>query len=130
MLTVLLGTGVLCAWGISFPVLIGAGGVALFAMSLQALLATPAAERQVDPAQIQAAAVPLIFALAFPGIETKLGILAMVLGMVGLNWILILRAKAIMRMIGPVPLQLLGLVFGVLQFAVALEFMRDAMAIL
>lgn len=141
--TVVIGTGVLGAWGITFPVLIGAGGAALFALSLQALLAPPAAGRPVDPSQVDAAAiafpglfppiavvVPLIFSVAFPGLEVKLGILAMGLGLVAVNWLLMLRAKAIIRAIGPVPLQLLGAVFGVLQLALALQFIRDAVAML
>lgn len=141
VLAVVIGTGALGAWGVSFPVLIGAGGVALFALSLQALLAPPAPARQIDPGQVEAAAiafpglfppiavvVPLIFAVAFPGIETKLGILAMGLGLIIVNWLLMLRSKAILRAIGPVPLQLFGAVFGVLQLALALQFMRDAVA--
>ena len=143
VVTVVIGTGVLGAWGITFPVLIGAGGVALFALSLQALLSPPAAGRRVNPAQVEAAAiafpglfppiavvVPLIFAVAFPGLAVKLGILAMGLGIVALNWLLMLRAKAILRAIGPVPLQLLGAVFGVLQVALALQFIRDAVAMM
>jgi multiple antibiotic resistance protein len=143
ILTVLIGTGVQGAWGISFPVLIGAGGVALFALSLQALLAPTATARRIDPSHVDAAGiafpslfppiavvVPLIFAEAFPGIEVKLGILAMGLGIVALNWLLMLRAKAILRAVGPVPLQLLGAVFGVLQLALALQFIHDAVAML
>ncbi|RDC67455.1 MarC family protein [Rhodovulum sp. 12E13] len=143
VLAVVIGTGALGAWGVSFPVLIGAGGVALFALSLQALLAPPAPARQIDPGQVEAAAiafpglfppiavvVPLIFAVAFPGIETKLGIIAMGLGLIVVNWLLMLRSKAILRAIGPVPLQLFGAVFGVLQLALALQFMRDAVAML
>jgi multiple antibiotic resistance protein len=143
VVTVLIGTGVQGAWGISFPVLIGAGGVALLALSLQALLAPPATGGQIDPTKVEAAAiafpglfppiavvVPLIFAEAFPGVEVKLGILAMGLGLVALNWLLMLRAKAILRAIGPVPLQLLGAVFGVLQVALALQFIRDAIAMM
>lgn len=128
VVTVVIGKGVLGAWGITFPVLIGAGGVALFALSLQALLAPPATGRQIDPTKVEAAAiafpglfppiavvVPLIFTVAFPGLEVKLGILAMGLGIVALNWLLMLRAKAIIRAVSPVPLQLLGAVFGVLR---------------
>lgn len=143
VLSVVVGTGALEAWGVSFPVLIGAGGVALFALSLQALLAPPAPARQIDPGQVEAAAiafpglfppiavvVPLIFAVAFTGIETKLGILAMGLGLIVVNWLLMLRSKAILRAIGPVPLQLFGAVFGVLQLALALQFIHDAIALM
>jgi multiple antibiotic resistance protein len=138
-----MGTGALAAWGVSFPVLIGAGGVALFALSLQGLLASPAAARPIDPSQADASmiafpglfppiavVVPIIFAVAFPGTEAKLGILAMGLGLIVVNWLLMLRSKAIMRAIGPVPLQLFGAVFGVLQLALALQFINDALAML
>lgn len=77
-----------------------------------------------------AVVVPLIFAVAFPGIEVKLGILAMGLGIVTLNWLLMRRAKAIIRATGPVPLQLLGAVFGVLQLALALQFIHAAATLL
>lgn len=142
-LALVIGAGALDAWGVSFPVLIGAGGVALLALSLQALMSPPASPRRIDPAGIDAASiafpglfppiavvVPLIFVDAFPGIGVKLGALAMGLALVGVNWLLMLRAKAILRAVGPVPLQLLGAVFGVLQLALALEFIHDAVAML
>jgi len=143
VVTVLIGTGVQGAWGISFLVLIGAGGVALLAMSLQALLAPPATGRLIDPTKVEVSAiafpglfppiavvVPLIFAEAFPAMQVKLGIVAMGLGLVALNWLLMLRAKAILRTVGPVQLQLLGAVFGVLQVALALQFIRDAVVMM
>lgn len=143
VVTIVMGLGSLQSSGVSFPVLIGTGGVALFAISLQALMAPAAHSRQIDPAQVEAAAiafpglfppiavvVPLIFAVAFPGLETKLGILAMGLGLIAVNWLLMLRSKAILRAIGPVPLQLFGAVFGVLQLALALQFMHNAWAML
>jgi small neutral amino acid transporter SnatA (MarC family) len=74
--------------------------------------------------------VPLIFATAFPGIGVKLGILAMGLGLIAINWLSMCRAKAIMRAIGPIPLQLLGAVFVVLQLALALQFIVDAVFML
>jgi hypothetical protein len=46
------------------------------------------------------------------------------------NWLLMLRSKAIIRTIGPVPLQLFGAVFGVLQVALGLQFVLDAWAML
>jgi small neutral amino acid transporter SnatA (MarC family) len=74
--------------------------------------------------------VALIFAVAFPGFETHATIIAMGLGLIALNWLLMRRSKAILRAIGPVPLQLFGAVFGVLQLALSLQFMHDAMAML
>jgi small neutral amino acid transporter SnatA (MarC family) len=141
-LAVLIGNAVLTAWGVSYPALIGAGGVILMALSLQALLAPAAVTRRIDPTQTAAAAiafpglfppiavtVPLIFAVPFPGWETKLGVLLMGLAIVALNWLLMRRSKAILRVVGPVPLQLFGAVFGVLQLALALQFILAALAI-
>ena len=142
-LTVVIGNGVLTAWGVSFPVLIAAAGVVLVALSLQALLTLPAGGPPLDPQKVPAAAiafpglfppiavsVPLIFATPFPGMETKIGILALGLGLIAVNWLLMLRSKAIIGAIGPVPLQLFGAVFGVLQLALGIQFIRDAVAML
>jgi small neutral amino acid transporter SnatA (MarC family) len=74
-----------------------------------------------------AVTVPLIFSVPFPGWETRLGILAMGGGLILVNLLFMLRAKAIIRAMGPVPLQLFSAVFGVLQLALGLEFVADAM---
>jgi small neutral amino acid transporter SnatA (MarC family) len=142
-LAVAIGNAVLGAWGVSFPVLIAAGGVVLVALSLQALLVPTVQTPPLDPEKVPAAAiafpglfppiavtVPLIFATPFPGWETKLGILGLGLGLIAANWLLMLRSKAILAAIGPVPLQLFGAVFGVLQLALGLQFIRDAVAML
>jgi small neutral amino acid transporter SnatA (MarC family) len=128
---------------VSFPVLIAAGGLVLVALSLQTLLVPAVPGPPLDPARTPAAvvafpglfppiavSVPLIFATPFPGWETKLGILALGLGLIVVNWLLMLRAKAILGAIGPVPLQLFGAVFGVLQLALGLQFIREAVAML
>lgn len=139
-MTVLIGNTVLTAWGVSFPALIAAGGVVLLALSLQSLLSPVAgAAPTLDPERTPAAAiafpglfppiavsVPLIFAAPFPGGETKLGILAMGALLIGVNWFLMLRSKTIISAIGPVPLQLFGAVFGVLQLALAIQFIINA----
>jgi small neutral amino acid transporter SnatA (MarC family) len=144
LLTVLLGDAALSAWGVSFPALIAAGGVVLIALSMQALL-MPAAgpPSPIDPERTPAAAiafpglfppiavsVPLIFVTPFPGWETKAVILVMGAALITANWLLMLRSKAILRAIGPVPLQLFGAVFGVLQVALGLQFVLDAWAML
>jgi small neutral amino acid transporter SnatA (MarC family) len=144
LLTVLVGDAALSAWGVSFPALIAAGGVVLIALSMQALL-LPAAglPYPIDPERTPAAAiafpglfppiavsVPLIFATPFPGWETKTVILVMGAALITANWLLMLRSKAILRTIGPVPLQLFGAVFSVLQVALGLQFLLDAWAML
>ena len=144
LLTVLIGNAVLMAWGVSYPILIAAGGVVLIALSLQALLAPVSGQTPTpDPETMAAAgvafpglfppiavAVPLIFSVPFPGWETKLGILAIGGALILVNLLFMLRAKAIIRSIGPVPLQLFGAVFGVLQLALGLEFVADAVRML
>ncbi len=142
LVTVLMGNGALSAWGVSFPVLIGAGGCALFALSLQGLLnpvtvsggrgvTTPAAA-VAFPGLFPpiAVTIPLIFAVPFPGHANLAGLLVMGLGLIGVNWMLMRKSKAILKAIGPVPLQLFGAVFGVLQLALGLEFMVDAVFML
>lgn len=143
IVAVLMGNGALSAWGVSFPVLIGAAGAALFALSLQGLLnpAMPSGTR--DPLTTSAASVafpglfppiavtiPLIFSVPFPGVANTLGLLALGLAMIGLNWLLMRKSKAILRAVGPVPLQLFGAVFGILQLALGLEFVVDAVLML
>lgn len=143
LLTVLIGPRVLESWGISFPVLIAAGGIVLGALSLQALLAPPQGGGPIDPAATQpaaiafpglfppiAVAVPLILGAPFQGQGVTAGIATMGLGIVAVNWLLMRRSKAILRAIGPVPLQLFGAVFGVLQLALALRFLVSAAALL
>ena len=142
LLAVLIGNGVLRNWGVTFPVLIVAAGLVLVALSLQTLLwPSPVGSASVNPAAMPAAAVafpglfppiavavPLIFSVPFPGVETKIGILAMGIGLIAVNLLLMLRSKAILSIIGPVPLQLFGAVFGVLQLALGLQFIANAFA--
>jgi small neutral amino acid transporter SnatA (MarC family) len=143
VLTVLIGNAVLENWGVGFSTLVAAGGLVLVSLSLQALLfpASGAADPKLDPTEAQASAiafpglfppiavsVPLIFSVPFPGWETKLGILAMGLGLIAVNLLLMLHSKAILGAVGLVPLQLFGAVFGVLQLALGLQFIADAWA--
>ena len=143
MVAVLMGNGALTAWGVSFPVLIGAAGFALFALSLQSLLVPAAPSGLRDPLTTSAASIafpglfppiavsiPIIFSVPFPGAANILGLLALGLGMIGLNWVFMRKSKAILKAVGPVPLQLFGAVFGVLQLALGLEFLVDAVAIM
>lgn len=144
LLALFIGNGVLRNWGVTFPVLIGAAGLVLVALSLQTLLwPSPVGSTSVNPATMPAAAVafpglfppiavavPLIFSVPFPGVETKIGILAMGIGLIAVNLLLMLRSKAILGIIGPVPLQLFGAVFGVLQLALGLQFIANAFAMI
>lgn len=143
VVAVLMGYGALSAWGVSFPVLIGAAGFALFALSLQGLLNPAAPSTGLDAMSTPAAAIafpglfppvavtiPLIFSVPFPGAHTLFGLLFLGLALIGLNWLLMRKSKAILKAVGPVPLQLFGAVFGVLQLALGLQFMVDAIFML
>jgi multiple antibiotic resistance protein len=143
LMAVLMGNGALTALGVSFPVLIGAAGVTLFALSLQSLLVPTLASGVRDPLKTTAAAVafpglfppiavtiPMIFAVPFPGATNLAGLVAIGLSVILLNWMLMRKSKAILGAVGPVPLQLFGAVFGVLQLALGLQFMLDAVVML
>lgn len=119
VLAVLMGNGALTAWGVSFPALIGAAGLVLFALSLQGLLnpAAPTAKRDALTTTAASVAfpglfpptavtIPVIFSVPFPGMENMLGLLAVGLALIGLNWLFMRKSKAILGAIGPVPLQL------------------------
>lgn len=139
LMTVVVGSASLQSWGVSLPALIAAAGLVLMALSLQSLMAPAATAPAIDPEKVPAAAIafpglfppvavaiPLIFAAPFPGWETKIGIVGLGLGLILVNWLLMRHSKAILRAIGPVPLQLFGAVFGLLQLALGFEFILDA----
>ena len=144
VLAVFGGTSSLTGWGVSLPALIASSGVVLLALSLQSLL-SPTAPRTPpkDPLTTRATTtvfpglfppiavtVPIIFAAAFPDLRTRLAIIGVGLAVILLNWLLTLRAKAIIRAIGSVPLEILGAVFGVLQVALSLQFIVNAVSML
>jgi len=142
VLAVFGGTATLAAWDVSFPALIGSAGVVLLALSLQSLLfpATPVMTPQ-DPATLRpssivfpglfppvAVTIPIIFAAAFPDLRMHLEILAAGLAILLLNWLAMLRSKAILRKAGWVALDILNAVFGVLQVALAIQFIVNAVS--
>ena len=115
----------------------------LTALSLRTLLAPAAPAPTLDPEKTPGAAiafpglfppiavsVPLIFATPFPGLDTKVGILTLGLALVTVNWLQMRRSKAILRADGPVALQHFGAVFGVLQLALAIQLILNAVAML
>lgn len=144
VLAVFGGTSTLAGWGVSLPVLIISAGVVLLALSLQSLL-VPAVQSSssLDPLKLRATTlvfpglfppiavtIPIIFAAAVPNLRAQLEIIAVGLGIILLNWLLTLRAKRIMRAIGSSPLDILGAVFGVLQVALAMQFIVNAVKML
>jgi len=138
------GTGTLASWDVSLPVLVGSAGVVLLALSLQSLLVpAPPAPSMIDPSKLRptalvfpglfppiAVTIPIIFAAAVPDSRAQLEIIAVGLGVIILNWLLMLRSKRIMRAMGSGPLDILNAVFGVLQVALAMQFIVNAVKML
>lgn len=138
-----IGAGVLAVWGASRPALVIAAGLLLGLASLRHILAAPAgaaARGAPAPATPAMALSPL----AFPSIVTPHGvgvlitfvayapdsgiktqILGVGLAIMLLNLLAMLSAHRIMRLIGPVPLTILGAVFGVLQVALGIEMIAS-----
>ena len=138
-----IGAGVLAAWGASRPALVIAAGLLLGLASLRHILAAPAgaaARGAPAPATPAMARSPL----AFPSIVTPHGvgvlitfvayapdsgiktqILGVGLAIMLLNLLAMLSAHRIMRLIRPVPLTILGAVFGVLQVALGIEMIAS-----
>lgn len=147
VLAVLLGVGVLNAWGASRASLILAAGLLLLLAALGHVTAKPApvAEaptRPFGPPPLQVALSPLafptivtphavgvviIFSAYFPSLENQALILAAGLGVVLLDYLAMRVAVRFVDWAGPVPLRILGAVFGVLQVALGLEFLLSGL---
>lgn len=152
VLAVLLGYGVLTGWGASPASLIIAAGLLLLLSSLGHVMAPAAAAAPAaPPPDAQPRPAPglgiALSPLAFPMIVTppaigvliiftayfreegqQLLILAIGLAIVLLDLLAMLAARRIMGWIGMVPLRILGAVFGVLQVALAVEFIVSGIA--
>ena len=133
VLAVVLGAGILHAWGATPSSLTIAAGALLALSALKNLLFREAAKPAVapDPA-ISPLAVPtilspygvgvlIIFVAYLPGVWAKLAVAAVALFIVALDWLAMRHAERLMELVGPVPLTLLGAVFGVLQLALGIE---------
>jgi multiple antibiotic resistance protein len=146
-LAVAIGAGVLKAWGASPPALIIAAGTLLGLASLRNLLAAPrapagsAAQAPDDSIALAPLAFPsivtphgvgvlIVFVAYAPGTSAKASILGVALGIMALNLLTMLFADRLMRLIGRVPLTILGAVFGVLQLALGIEMLASGAALL
>ncbi len=148
VLAVLLGFGVLTAWGASKASLIMAAGLLLLLAALGHVVAKPAAASAEAPARshgpppLQVALSPLafptivtphavgvliIFSAYFPSARNQALILAAGLGIVLLDYFAMRMAPRFVDWAGPVPLRILGAVFGVLQVALGLEFLLSGL---
>lgn len=143
---VLLGYGVLSGWGASPASLIIAAGILLLLASLRQALAppvTPGPPPEPRPAPgVEVALSPLAFPLIVTppaigvliiftayvrdsGMQAR--ILAIGLAVVLLDWLAMRVARQVVSWVGPVPLRILGAVFGVLQVALAVEFILSGL---
>jgi len=136
----LLGSIMLRKWQISPPVMELAGGLVFLLVALQMVLA----QYQLPPPAPEGK--PQLLHLVFPTTITPYGIAAVItmmalsaqasraLAVIGLaiivmalNLLAMLFVRQIMRWIGPIPLQILAAVLGILQVALALQFMVTAL---
>jgi multiple antibiotic resistance protein len=139
-----IGQSTLVSWGISPPALHLAAGGLLLLVALKTVLA------QYDPPndtskRSNAPVNPALSPLAFPTILTPHGIatfilllaitrdpyrevyiIVLFLAVMALNWLVMWHASAIVRH-GGVALAILGAVLGVLQVALAMQMMLDAL---
>lgn len=139
-----LGASLLKNWQISPPVMLLAAGLVFLLVALQMVLS------QYDPAPAKPTESPLepqLMRLVFPvavtpyGVATVIVLMALsadsqrslvVLGLalvvMTLNLLAMLFARFVMRGFGPLLLQILGAVLGILQVALALQFIAMALA--
>lgn len=137
------GQNTLASWGISLPVLHLTAGIVLLLVALRTVMA------QYEPVPDLTAAAPArnlaLMPLAFPTILTPHGIaifilllaltrdavrevaiIALFLGVMALNWVVMAFARPIVRRSG-VFLAIMGSVLGVLQVALGVQIMLTAL---
>ncbi|MBF6024457.1 MarC family protein [Lysobacter niastensis] len=141
LLAGLVGSAMLRKWQISTPAMMLAGGLIFLLVALQMVLA----QYEKDP-PAPAAGGPQVMHLVFPVTVTPYGVAALIclmalsgsfdrsltvlglaLGVMVLNLLAMLAVRPIMRWVGPVPLQILGAVLGILQVALALQIIVRAL---
>jgi multiple antibiotic resistance protein len=146
-----LGESILSSYGIPLPILVLSGGIILFLVALRNVLEQfeahepPAAEAKAPPAPAMKVA---LMPLAFPAIVTPYGIAALIVllafsdGVAGrmtlaaavvaimvLNLIVMLMARRLATVLGLV-LPILGAVLGVVQVALGLQIINNALQML
>ena len=126
-----------------------AGSIVLFLVALQMVMAQyegpPAAGGQPPTPTMSLAMTPLafptivtpygiavliIFLVLSPGLDYSLKVMGALTLVMVLNLLCMLYARQILKAIGVATLQILGAVLGVLQIALAMEYLLHAMIIL
>jgi multiple antibiotic resistance protein len=138
-IAVFIGAGVLSGWGVSPASLIVAAGIILLMTALRNVLgaggvAAPEGDRPppglataMSPIAIPGLVTPtgvavlVIFVSYFPGLPDKLAVMGVAAGLMALNFLAMLAANWVLRVVGASPLLVLGAVFGVLQAAMGVE---------
>lgn len=133
------GQSYLATYSIPLPVLAIAGGIILFLIALQVILQQFTAplqnERTVTVPSLNVAITPIafptivtphgtaaliIFLALSPDIQDKIAVVAVLLGIMLLNMIVMLLARHIVQFMG-VFLQMLGAILGIIQVALGLQ---------
>lgn len=149
LLVVLIGRNMLEVWKIQLPALMIAGGILLSIVALQLILAQyvprNAPPPNPEPPDLHMAITPLAFPTILPPfgiaialtlmiVATKLGyaagmVIALLMLVMGLNWVSMLLAKPIFKFIRPVTLKILGFTLSVMQFALGIQFILSGLEI-
>ena len=140
-----LGQVVLNALGISMVAFQAAGGIVLFLFALQLVFGSvhtgetsggPAAHPAVFPLAVPSIASPgaILAAIVLTdnhlhGFVEQLGTALVTLGVLGLNWLLMLGAERILRVIGQHGAALVIRVMGLILAALSVQFVIEALGI-
>lgn len=144
-LATLIGESSLTRYGVSLNVLAIAGGIVLFLVSLQTILAqfeSPAIEETVPPPfspslAVSSLAFPtivtpygiaavIIFAAVAPDLMTKVQVVLLAMGVLVLDLVAMLFARSLLKWFG-MPLALLGVVLAIIQLGVGLQIIFAAL---
>ncbi len=136
-IAVFVGAGVMQSAGTSRTALIIAAGIILTLTALRNIFgAAPAAKLSADEPTTALALMPLaipgivtpmgvaiviLFASYFPDLVDRLAILGVIAGIMVANYAAMRISHWFMRVVGAVPLLILGAIFGVLQAAMGIE---------
>lgn len=134
-LAIFAGHFIMKSWGASPQAVSAAAGLLLAIASLQAILGTSSAPSEkggerdlaISPLAFPtlvppyAVGVLILFAAHFSRTAHLLQIAGLAIGMMLLNWLAMMFATQILRVLGPAALKVLGSVFGVLQLSLGIE---------
>jgi len=134
------GRAILENWNVSLGALLIAGGVILFLVALKQVLQQYAPAPDVESRPLNSALAGAAIRLAFPTIVTPYGIAAVIIilavspdaiyvvgvaatliGVMILNLLAMVYARKILKVVGMMPLQIVGTVLSVLQVALGVQ---------